>query len=205
MRRAAVVLCSAMAALAQTRIADPAAALNSAMSTAKSGRTDTAVRQFRDILRAAPPRDIEGQARLELVRIYQRRAQWWDAAEQLEALRRLAPGDPEYAYQLGMVYRSLSKWAFETMRSTAPQSARLQQMLGEQYSIAGDSTKAIAAFEQAIAADPKLPGSHLALAALYMRMQNRERALAEIDQELAVAPESAAAKQLKQALTGGGG
>jgi tetratricopeptide (TPR) repeat protein len=147
---------------------------------------------------------LDEAARLKLLRGYERRGEWFLAAEQLEALRKLSPKNPEYAYQLGVVYRSMSKWAFETMREQAPHSARVQQIMGEQYSIAGDSAKAIAAFEQAIAADPKLPGSHLALGVLYMRMNKKDDALAEIDNELVIAPDNAMAKQMKQALAGGG-
>lgn len=147
---------------------------------------------------------LDEAARLKLLREYERRGEWFQAAEQLEALRKIAPKNTEYAYQLGAVYRSMSKWAFEAMRSQAPQSARVQQMMGEQYSIAGEADKAVTAFERAIAADPKLPGSHLALAVLYMRMDKKEQARAEIEKELAIAPDSAMAKQVKQALTGGG-
>ncbi len=117
-------------------------------------------------------------------------------------MRRLAPNDPEYAYQLGAVYQNISKWAFNRMQEQAPQGARTQQMLGEQYSIAGEREKAIGAFHQAIAADPKLAGSHLALAMIYMQLGKRTDALAEIGQELAIAPQSAVARQVREAITG---
>lgn len=75
-------------------------------------------------------------------------------------------------------------------------------MLGEQLSAAGDTEKAIAAFRRAVSADPKLSGPHLALSVVYLRMNKRDEALAEIDQELAIAPESAVAKQVRQAING---
>ncbi len=205
MIRRAACLAWFVAAFAWSQAAapDPAAQLQSAMAAEKAGRTDAAVRQFRAILRVSPSREIEGQARLELVRIYERRAQWWDAAEQLEALRKLAPKDAEYAYQLGITYRSLSKQAFETMRASAPDSARLQQLMGEQFAIAGDSAKATAAYERAIAADPKLSGSHLALAMLHLRAGKLDLARAEIDKELAIAPESAIARQMRDSIARG--
>ena len=158
------VLFAAMAlAWAQAPAADPNARLQSAISLEKAGQTQAAVRQFRELLRTAPPQRVAGQARLELVRIHERRGEWWEAAEQLQELRKMAPGDAEYAYQMGVVYRSISKSAFEHMRTVRPLSARFQQLLGEQYSVGGDSAKAVYAFSQAIQADPKLPGSHLAL------------------------------------------
>lgn len=193
------VLFAAMA-LAQAPAADPNARLQSAISLEKAGQTQAAVRQFRELLRTAPPPTVAGQARLELVRIHERRGEWWDAAAQLQELRKMAPGDAEYAYQLGVVYRSISKSAFEHMRTVGPLSARFQQLLGEQYSVGGDLAKAVYAFSQAIQADPKLQGSHLALSLLYLREGRRDQALAEIEKELEIAPESAVAKRVREAI-----
>jgi len=181
---------------------DARALLGSAISAEKAGNARAAVRQFEKLLHANPPADVAGQARLELLRIHQRREDWWAAAEQLRELRKLAPDDSEYAYELGAVYQNLSKWAFERLQSLAPNGARTQQMLGEQYGIAGEREKAIRAFRQAIAADPKLAGSHLALAVIYAQLGKRTEALAEIDQELAISPQSAAARQIRQGITG---
>jgi len=75
-------------------------------------------------------------------------------------------------------------------------------MLGEQYGVAGEREESVRAFRQAIAADPKLAGSHLALAVIYAQLGKRTEALAEIDQELAIAPQSAAARQVRQAIRG---
>jgi tetratricopeptide (TPR) repeat protein len=207
MRSAAVVaftLSAALAAFCQAPEKDPRALLDRAIAAEKAGQAEAAERQLQEILRNSnPPVAVAGQARLELVRIYERRGEWWQAAAQLQELRKLAPEDPEYAYQLGVVYKSLSKWAFERMRATAPRSARTYQMLGEQYSIAGDTEKAIGRFRQAIEADPKLPGSHLALAVILLRQNKRDEALAEIGKELLIAPESVMAKTVRQAITGG--
>ena len=182
---------------------DARSLLQSAIAAEKAGKTQSAVRQLREIVMSPAPPEVIGQARLELVRIHQRRGEWWEAAEQLRELRRLAPDNAEYAYQLGVVYRSLSKWAFERMQTTAPDSARSQQILGEQYTVSGDSAKAVTAFQRAIAADPKLAGSHLALAVIYMRQEKREQALVEIDRELEIAPDSAIARQVRQAIVAG--
>ena len=205
--RTPAVLAAAVAsalAFAQPPAADPNARLQSAISLEKAGQTQAAVRQFRELLGAAPPPAVAGQARLELVRIHGSRGEWWEAAEQLQELRKLAPVDAEYAYQLGVVYRNISKSAFERMRTLGPQSARFQQMLGEQYSVGGDATKAVNAFSQAIQADPKLAGSHLALSIVYLREGKRNEALAEIDKELEIAPESAVAKRVRQAIAQSG-
>ena len=189
--------------LATTALALAQTALESAIAAEKAGQTQLAVKQFHQILKSTPPPEIAGQARLELVRIHQRRGEWWESAEQLRELRKLAPQEAEYAYQLGVAYQNLSKWAFERMRTIAPASARTEQMLAEQYSIGGEIDKAVAAYNKAIAAEPKLAGPHLALAVLYLRAGKREDAKIEIDKELEIAPESAMAKQIRLAIVGG--
>jgi tetratricopeptide (TPR) repeat protein len=199
---ALVALFLASRLLAYGAADDARAALQSAIAAEKAGKIQAAIQQFQAILQKAPPPDIEGQARLELVRIHETRHEWWQAAEQLQKLRILAPGEAEYAYQLGVVYRSLSKSAFERMQAIAPQSARVQQMFGEQYALSGDSRKAIAAYQRAIQADPRLPGSHLAIAVIYLRERKRSDALSEVGKELEIAPTSAVAKQMRQAILG---
>lgn len=198
-----MVVTLAFAADAQQAVPQSSAALiQKGLGAEKAGHVDQAVEAFRELLRGAPTRAVAGQARLELLRIFERRGNWWEAADQLRELRKLAPMEAEYAYQLGVVYRNLAKSAYEQLRAAGPDSGRFQQMLGEQLGASGDTEKAVAAFQRAIAADPKLAGSHLALSIIYLRMNKRAEALAEIGLELAVAPESAIARQVRQAVSG---
>ena len=163
-----------------------------------NGDDQRSIQALQQTLRNHPAPDVEGQTRLDLLKIYQKHQNWAEAAKQLARLRQLAPQEPEYAYQLGIVYQKMSKAAFERMKEVDINSARVQQTLGEQYGIAGDQEKAVAAFRKAIAADPKLSGSHLAIAMIYAAQGNAEEARAEINRELEIAPES---KLAKQALT----
>ena len=178
------------------------AELAAALEAARSGRTLAAVQQLRAVIRKGPP-EIASQARLELVRIFERKGDWLSAAEQLEELRKLAPADPEYAYQLGVAYRNISRSAFLRMQSSAPGSARSKQLEGEQLAAIGNMPGAIRRYQEAIAADASLPGSHLGLAVLYARAGRKAEALAEIGKELAIAPESAVAKQIRGLVEGG--
>jgi tetratricopeptide (TPR) repeat protein len=160
------------------------------------------IQQLEAIVRQGRDQGAVLRARLELARIYQRRGDWWSAVEQLQAAAKMAADDPEYVYQLGTVYAALSRWAFDRMQSIAPQSARTQQLTAEQLVVIGENDRAIKALKAAITADPTLEGSHLALAMVYMRSGKAEDAAAETEQELAIAPQSASAKALKQALAG---
>jgi tetratricopeptide (TPR) repeat protein len=173
-----------------------------AASPAKARRAQPSVQQLEGVVRSASSPTVAGQARLELVRIYQRRGDWMRAAEHLEELRKLAPDDPEYAYQLGVVYRNISRWAFFRMQTAAPGSARVRQIEAEQYAVTGDTARAIRHYQEAIAADPKMPGSHLGLALLHARANRREDAIEEVRKELAIAPESAIAMHLLKSLGG---
>lgn len=179
--------------------------LDRGIALAKTGKSAAAIQQFQAVLKSSAPQAITGQARLELVRIYEAKGDWFNAVPQLEALRKLAPQDDEYAYQLGVAYRNLSRWAMVRMQTAAPGSARVKQIEAEQYAITGDFVRAARKYQEALVADPKLPGSHLALAMIYARTGKRAEALSEIDQELGVAPESLVAKQIRQTLIGAPG
>ena len=183
--------------------ADPRSLLKSAILEEKAGDPAAAVEKLQQVIAAHPEITVEGQAHLELLRIFERNGERWNALDQLNALRKLNPSEPEYAYRSGVAYRNLSRWAFERMKALAPQSARFQQALGEQYSVTGDWADAIHAYRQALQSDPKLAGSHLALALISLRTGKPSKALAELDAELAIAPESAVARNLKQSIVKG--
>lgn len=157
---------------------------------------------LRETIRRGTPKDAVITARRELSRLFRQQNDWWNSIEQLEALRKLTPEDPETVYQLGVAYNALSSWAFQRMQSIAPNAGRTQQILAEQYSLSGENSLAEKAYRQAIKVQPALEGSHLGLAMLYLRIGKQTEALSEVDQELAIVPDSAAAKQLRHSIAG---
>jgi tetratricopeptide (TPR) repeat protein len=185
---------------AQAPSSEARALLRAAIADEKAGDGPAAEHKLQQILSGGPPVELEGQVHLELLRIYENSGEWWKALDQLSAVRKLNPTEPEYAYQSGVIYRNLSQWAFERMKAMAPQSARFQQALGEQYSVTGDWAEAIAAYRRALVADPHLAGSHLALAIICLRTGKPSEALTELDAELVLAPQSAMAQRLRQSL-----
>ena len=64
----------------------------------------------------------------------------------------------------------------------------------------GQPERARAALEMAARADPSLPGVHLEIATIDLQQGNADAARAEIQKELAIVPESAAALALKHRL-----
>ncbi|PYQ24532.1 MAG: hypothetical protein DMF79_01510 [Acidobacteria bacterium] len=142
----------------------------------------------------------EPLARLQLAQACERAGDWTAGVEQYRALRELAPREPEYAYQLGKAYLGLSEWCWRELRKLDPGSARLQQALGHNYRVQGRTSLAVGAFERAARADPTLPEVHLALAQIYLEQKRWPEARQEIEKELALVPESAGARALKQRL-----
>ncbi len=164
------------------------------------GKVAEATRQLELAVKLQPQEPL---ARLQLAKAYARAENFPARAEQLRALRQLAPREPEYAYQLGDAYLKLAGWCAQEMERINPRSARLHQMLGEEFRVQpGRIERAIRAFQRAARADPKLPGIHLALAEIYLEQGKIADAQNEIEKELAIVPESSAALALKQRLPG---
>ena len=116
-----------------------------------------------------------------------------DAVEHLEAALLKRPGDPDLLYYLGQAHARLSADAFETIRRNHSQSARAEELLGEQMQSRGDSQAAEQHFRAALVARPDLRGVHYALGELYVASGDYERAEIEFRAETHIAPGSAAA------------
>jgi tetratricopeptide (TPR) repeat protein len=161
------------------------------------GRVAEATAELERALKLLPK---ERLVREQLARAYTRGGNPAAAIEQYRALRQMAPDDPEHAYQLGRAYLRLSEWAMQRLRDIDPGSARIYQALGHNYRVQGRADLALRAFERAAQAGPKLPEIHLALAQIHLEQKNYDEARKEIARELAIVPESAGARALKQRL-----
>ncbi len=161
------------------------------------GRPRSAVTQLEQAIRLMPE---ETAAHLQLGDAYERAGNVAGAVEQYRWLVHRSPSDPDYAYRLGKAYLALAQWSFERVKAIDPQSPRLSQALGEQYLDQGRPDLAIRAFQDAAARQPALPGIHLALARIHLEAGRVAEAAREVARELAIAPDSAAARQLKAAI-----
>lgn len=150
-----------------------------------------------ELQRAARSMPNEPQAHLQLAKAYEASDNWMAAAGELQKLADLYPQRPEYAYLLGRAWIKLSQWSYERMARINPDSARLHQALGQEYALQGKYDSAIGAYRQAARSDPKLPEIHLALALLLLELKQFDQALAEINLEIVLVPESKAAMETR--------
>jgi Flp pilus assembly protein TadD len=194
------------AALAQFREAirmDPkyaAPRILAGASLAATGKFAAAAGELEQAVKLAPG---EPQGRLQFAWVLERLGRMEQAAEQYRELRKLAPSDPEYAYRLGKMYLKLSAKYLRKMTEVAPAAPRTLQLKGENLVAMGKEEEAIETFRKALSADPKQPGLHTVLAQIYAKQGKREEALNELEQELSILPDNAAALAMRRQLVGG--
>jgi len=158
------------------------------------GKSNDAVRELKLAVRSMPH---EPAAHLQLARAYESTDRWMLAVDELQKLMVLAPDNAEYAYQLGKALAKLSGWSLQELSRVNPSSARLQQALGQEYAIQGKYDRALAAYQQAAKADPKLPEIHLGMGLILLQLNRFDEALAQVEQELALVPDSKMAADAK--------
>ena len=151
----------------------------------------------RELRRAVSLMPNEPAARLELAKAYESTENWMSAVEQLQKLTASAPDNAEYSYQLGKALTKLSGWSLQAISRANPDSARLYQALGQEYAIQGKYDQALAAYQNAAKADPKLPEIHLGMALILLELKKFDEALAQVDRELALVPDSKMAAESK--------
>ena len=161
------------------------------------GRTQESLRELE---RAAKLQPEEPLARRELARAYEGAGDLRGVVEQYRILRQLAPKDPEWAYQLGRAYLKLAASCYQQLARVGPNSARAHQVAGENYHVQGQLDLALQAFERAAQADPDLPGIHLQMAEIYFERGKMVEARQQVEQELAIVPESVTALDLKRRI-----
>jgi tetratricopeptide (TPR) repeat protein len=142
----------------------------------------------------------EPAARFELARAYEVASDWLDAIQQLQQANRMAPQNEEYSYHLGKALTKLSGWSLQQISRIDPNSARLHQALGQDYAIQEKYDQALAAYQEAARADPKLPDIHLGTALILLHFKRFDEAMAEVERELKLVPESRAALQARSQI-----
>ena len=163
------------------------------------GKTDDAVRELTRAVRSMPR---EPAAHLQLAKAYESTEKWEQAVDELQKVTALAPDNAEYSYQLGKALTRLSGWSLQQISRVNPNSARLYQALGQEYAIQGDYDRALLAYQQAAAADAKLPEIHLGMGLILLQLKRFDEALAQINLELLLVPESKMAADARTRIEG---
>lgn len=187
----------ALAAFRAAARLDPAfgpARLLAGSSLLALGRAEEAVAELERAVRLLPG---EQAAHLQLADACERAGNVPCLARESRVLAGFSPSDPEYTYRLGKAYLRLAEWSYRRIRAIDPRSARLSEALGREYLQQGQPELALQEYQQAAERDPALPGIHLALARIHADALRWDDATREVERELAVAPGSAAALELK--------
>ena len=161
------------------------------------GKFPEAARELETAVKLQPKDPL---VRLQLAKAYRGAEDMLRAADKFQALRELAPQEPEYVHQSGKAFLDLSAWCYQRIVHLQPNSARAYQALAENFRAQGRPEIATPVFQRAAQADPTLPDIHLALAEIYFEQGKTAEARKEVEQELALIPESAAAAALKRKL-----
>jgi tetratricopeptide (TPR) repeat protein len=161
------------------------------------GKTPEAARELEIAVRLQPKDPL---VRGQLAKAYRREEDYPRVVEQFQVLEQLAPQEPEYVYQSARAYLDLSAWCYREIIHIQPNSARAYQTLAENFRAEGRPELAMRALQHAVQADPTLPETHLALAEIYFEQGKKAEARKELERELAILPDSAAASALKKRL-----
>jgi tetratricopeptide (TPR) repeat protein len=158
-----------------------------------------------ELERAVKLQPDETLAHGQLAEAYKRTGNYGGVVEQYRALYSLQPHDPEVLYQLGRAYSDQAEWCLSEIRRIDPNSPCLLETLGENYRLQGHLDLAMSAYQRAATVDPKRPGIHFALAQILLQQGRTIEARKEINEELAIVPESVAALALAAKIKSGGG
>lgn len=161
------------------------------------GRNTEAVRELK---RATAGMPREPQAHVQLAKAYAASDRWIAAVQEWQDVVQMAPTDPEYSYQLGRAWAKLSEWSYRQISQLNPNSARLQQALGQEYAIQEKYDLALDAYKKAALADPNLPEIHLGIALICLELKRFDEALENVNLELKLVPGSKAAGEARQKI-----
>ena len=151
----------------------------------------------RELKRAANLMPDEPQVHLLLAKACEASNNWIGAVQEYQKLASMAPQEPEYAYQLGKALSKLSGWSYQEISRINPNSARLQQALGQEYAIQEKYDLALAAYRRAAVLDPQLPEIHLGMAVILLSQEKYDEALEEVRREQSLVPQSKAAAEAR--------
>jgi Tfp pilus assembly protein PilF len=134
----------------------------------------------------------------QLVEIYYNEDDLNRAAQVIAELQRAHPTDADILFMAYRVHMELAERARDTLALIAPDSARMHELMAEQFVNDGNAADAITQYEKALAKDPSLPGVHYELGEAIMQNSKSEdsfeHAAREFEAALAENPRNAGAE-----------
>ncbi len=103
-------------------------------------------------------------------------------------LVRVSPQDQDALYALTLAAEKLYVECFVSLARLYPESARAHQIQAQRLAISRKWDEAIAEFQKALAASPRLEQVHLAIGDIYAKQGLQAQAGAEYEKELAINP-----------------
>jgi tetratricopeptide (TPR) repeat protein len=146
-------------------------------------------------LQAAPARasDRSLAAGIKATRELIRQGKVVGALQNLEAIGRRYPDDPEAKLAIGEVFQELAALRAEQLQRVAPDSAAAHELLGKSLESRGKLTEASAEYRRALEKGPAIPGLHFLIGNLEWKLKNFNAAEPELLDELKLNPHHAKA------------
>jgi tetratricopeptide (TPR) repeat protein len=143
------------------------------------------------LLEQSVPRLTEGplrlQAGLDLVEIFYQAGELDRAAAAIGLLERTGQPSPDVLYAAWRIYTELAYRARDALAATAPDSARMRQLMAQHLIHQGDLGGGIAQYRRALEIDPKLPGVRYELGQAILLSSVSEDALQQAEKEFRLA------------------
>ena len=158
------------------------------MSEKRLGETHTAQADLQSaFVSLQGQKKLRVQTGMELIEVDYALNDLGKAAEVVNTLRQLEPTDPDLLFTAHRIYSDLADETTLSLAMTAPQSARMKQLMAHELARRADNNGAIANYRAAIALDPKLSDLHFELAdMLYGSSSAADQAEAEEEYKTAL-------------------
>jgi len=171
----------------------PGIRLNIGLAYYRQGEYRKAIAPFESVVRDQPD---SAQARRLLGHCYLFDDRYADALAALEPLWAASNTDLSYLYALAVAAghanrHDLEERALARLLEVGQNSPSVHLMLGKAYLDRGEDGHALAEFDQAIQADPKLPLIHYNIGMVYKRRRDLDKAKQEFLKDIALDPDGA--------------
>lgn len=149
----------------------------------QEGHLDGAADDLQESLPHLRNSKLETLVTSNLVEIYYQKGDLNRAANLVADLQRQNPTNPDVLFMAYRIHIELAERARDALALTAPDSARMHELMAEHLVSDGDAASAITQYEKALAKDPKIPGIHYELGEAILQNSTSTDSLARAERE----------------------